>query len=71
MKLKKLFLRVVNHIMGHCRIYRDKDNILRDAITAIGVCHNVTPVIDDGVKTYNAASPDEIALSNENQYKFI
>ena len=33
---------------GGSKSYRDKENIIRDAITAISVCHNVTPVIDDG-----------------------
>jgi phospholipid-translocating ATPase len=33
-----------------------------DAVTAIALCHNVTPVTEDGHLTYQASSPDEIAL---------
>jgi len=33
------------------------------AVTALALCHNVTPVTEeDGTRTYQAASPDEIAL---------
>lgn len=35
---------------------------VRQAITALAICHNVTPVVDEGVRTYQAASPDEMAL---------
>ena len=31
-------------------------------MTALILCHNVTPVIDDGVRVYQASSPDEVAL---------
>jgi len=41
---------------------RDKEVLLRDLITALCVCHNVTPVIEDGNKVYQASSPDEVAL---------
>ncbi len=43
-------------------IRRDKEYILRDLITALCLCHNVTPVIENGTKIYQASSPDEIAL---------
>jgi phospholipid-translocating ATPase len=33
-----------------------------DALLAIGLAHNVTPVDDAGQRTYQAASPDEVAL---------
>jgi phospholipid-translocating ATPase len=37
---------------------------LKDIIIALGLCHNVTP-IDDGIeRTFQASSPDEIALVN-------
>jgi hypothetical protein len=26
---------------------RDKENIIRDAVTALAVCHNVTPCYDE------------------------
>lgn len=42
---------------------REKDSIVRDCINALALCHNVTPVVDkEGVKTFQASSPDEIAL---------
>jgi phospholipid-translocating ATPase len=41
---------------------RDKEAVLRDLITALILCHNVTPVIENGEKFYQASSPDEIAL---------
>lgn len=36
--------------------------MVRDFITALAVCHNVTPSMDNGKKVYQASSPDEIAL---------
>ena len=46
---------------------REKDFILRDAITALAICHNVTPIFEEDnkkmiTKSYQASSPDEIAL---------
>lgn len=36
---------------------------IRDAIKALSLCHNVTPTKDDiGNSTYQASSPDEVAL---------
>lgn len=36
--------------------------LLREAVTAIALCHNVTPAEEDGVHSYQASSPDEVAL---------
>jgi len=44
------------------RFRRNRNSIVRDAITALGLCHNVTPVEEDGVRGYQASSPDEVAL---------
>ena len=44
------------------RFRRNRNNVIRDAITALGLCHNVTPTLEDGVKGFQASSPDEIAL---------
>ena len=47
------------------KIRRKKNKIIRDTITAMLLCNNVTPIIDekDHEKiTYQASSPDEIAL---------
>lgn len=37
---------------------------IRDAIIALGLCHNVTPVFEEGSKdiSYQASSPDEVAI---------
>ena len=43
-------------------IKRDKESLLRDMITALAVCHNVTPVMEDGQRKLQASSPDEVAL---------
>ena len=44
------------------KFQRSKDCMLRDAVTALAVCHNVTPVIDEGKRVFQASSPDEISL---------
>ena len=44
------------------RFRRNRNNIIRDAITALGLCHNVTPVEEDGIRGYQASSPYEVAL---------
>lgn len=41
---------------------RDRYAMVRDFITCLAVCHNVTPSLDNGNKVYQASSPDEIAL---------
>lgn len=33
-----------------------------DLVTTLAICHNVTPTFEDGELTYQAASPDEIAI---------
>uniref|UniRef100_A0A914DHL0 Phospholipid-transporting ATPase n=1 Tax=Acrobeloides nanus TaxID=290746 RepID=A0A914DHL0_9BILA len=35
---------------------------LQAAVEAIALCHNVTPIEENGLVTYQAASPDEVAL---------
>jgi phospholipid-translocating ATPase len=41
---------------------RNKANVVRDALTALSICHNVTPVYEESGKVYQASSPDEVAL---------
>lgn len=41
---------------------RDLGTRVRDLVTTLAICHNVTPTIEDGEITYQAASPDEIAI---------
>ncbi|KZT54722.1 phospholipid-translocating P-type ATPase [Calocera cornea HHB12733] len=42
---------------------RDMSVRVRDVILSLALCHNVTPVNnDDGTVTYQAASPDEVAI---------
>ena len=36
--------------------------MLRDMVTALALCHNVTPVIDEGKKDIQGSSPDEVSL---------
>lgn len=44
------------------KLRRDKDCVVRDLMTALAVCHNVTPIVENGTKVFHASSPDEIAL---------
>lgn len=44
------------------KLRRSRNGIVRDALTALATCHNVTPVYDSGEKSFQAASPDEVAL---------
>lgn len=42
---------------------RDMSSRLRDVVLSLALCHNVTPVTnDDGTITYQASSPDEVAI---------
>lgn len=44
---------------------RDLSSRVKDVVFALGLCHNVTPVTnDDGSITYQASSPDEVAIVN-------
>ena len=47
------------------RIRRQKNKIIRDTITAMVLCNNVTPIVDEedpSQISYQASSPDEVAL---------
>lgn len=39
-----------------------KGKVAKELVLALGLCHNVTPVEEDGVRILQASSPDEIAL---------
>lgn len=42
---------------------RDMASRVKDLVFALALCHNVTPVVnDDGTTTYQASSPDEVAI---------
>lgn len=41
---------------------RNKDLVVRDLVTALCVCHNVTPIVEEEKRSFQASSPDEIAL---------
>jgi phospholipid-translocating ATPase len=41
---------------------RRQEFLQRDLATALILCNNVTPVLDDGIRVLQASSPDEIAL---------
>ncbi|KAK9461708.1 uncharacterized protein V1516DRAFT_622048 [Lipomyces oligophaga] len=53
---------VANSTAQNTRARRDIGLRVRDLVFALAVCHNVTPVTEDGVSSYQAASPDEIAI---------
>ncbi|WFD43664.1 P-type phospholipid transporter [Malassezia psittaci] len=45
--------------------WRDMSSRVFDVVIALALCHNVTPIIDeDGSVTYQASSPDEVAIVN-------
>ena len=53
----------VSEAQGNKRLFkRDKETIIRDVVSAMSLCHNVTPIIENGEKMYQGSSPDEIAL---------
>lgn len=39
-----------------------KEVVVKELITCLALCHNVTPLIEDGERSYQASSPDEITL---------
>ncbi|SCU78365.1 LADA_0A05292g1_1 [Lachancea dasiensis] len=41
---------------------RDMSTRVQDLILALALCHQVTPTFEDGELTYQASSPDEIAI---------
>ncbi|KAI0225427.1 putative aminophospholipid-translocase [Massospora cicadina] len=51
------------HASSHPKSRRDITQRVHDMIEALGVCHNVTPALEeDGGTTYQASSPDEVAI---------
>jgi phospholipid-translocating ATPase len=56
----------MNELVGKVKtkkaVRRGKEVMVRDIITALSLCHNVTPIYEEGVRTWQASSPDEIAL---------
>ncbi|GAA6011603.1 hypothetical protein JCM10207_002676 [Rhodosporidiobolus poonsookiae] len=50
--------------LAQTRGRRDMSSRVKDIVVGLGVCHNVTPVVDeaDGSITYQASSPDEVAI---------
>ncbi|KAK9312563.1 hypothetical protein V1524DRAFT_369308 [Lipomyces starkeyi] len=56
---------VAAYVSGSAQSTRSRRDIgvrVRDLVFALAVCHNVTPVYEDGESSYQAASPDEIAI---------
>lgn len=35
---------------------------MKELVTCLALCHNVTPIMEEGVRSYQASSPDEITL---------
>lgn len=44
---------------------RHKEQIIKDVVNCMALCNNVTPIYTDGVKSFQASSPDEVALVNK------
>jgi len=60
-----LMLYETQNEVNNIRFKRSKDmaNRIKDIVIALALCHNVTPIIsEDGKLTYEASSPDEIAI---------
>lgn len=47
-------------------LMRDKNFVTRDLVSALAICHNVTPTYTNeggnDIKEFMASSPDEVAL---------
>lgn len=52
----------LNTIKKGGKLRRERDFILHDLVLAMALCHNVTPVGEGQDRTFQASSPDEIAL---------
>ena len=53
------------HRKKHKKLRRSRNKIIKDTITSMLLCNNVTPIISNenpDIITYQASSPDEIAL---------
>ena len=54
-----------SHRKKHKKLRRSRNKIIKDTITSMLLCNNVTPIISNenpDIITYQASSPDEIAL---------
>ena len=50
------------------------EKLWRDLITALVLCHNVTPAVEEGERLLQGSSPDEVALvklAEELGYKLL
>ena len=58
--------------VSHQRIRRTVVTRVHEAVKAVALCHNVTPVYEDNMDpdsmTYQASSPDEVIQSNTNKF---
>ena len=55
-----------SHRKKHKKLRRSRNKIIKDTITSMLLCNNVTPIISNenpDIITYQASSPDEIALA--------
>mgnify|MGYP000244673405 CR=1 FL=1 len=56
----------INNSNGKKRNRREQEFVVRDFVTALALCHNVTPTrpdpTDPSVIELQASSPDEVAL---------
>ena len=53
---------LVSSVGAATRTRREIGSRVRDIVLALALCHNVTPSAEEGTTTYQASSPDEIAI---------
>lgn len=52
----------LSHRSANWRKKRNLSQKVYDLLVGLSVCHNVTPINEDGERTYQASSPDEVAI---------
>nr|CAI5820217.1 unnamed protein product [Callosobruchus analis] len=60
--LKSSFYNPEGSGQNSTKFKRSEHTRIKDAVQALALCHNVTPVYERNIVTYQAASPDEVAL---------
>nr|CAH7743293.1 unnamed protein product [Callosobruchus chinensis] len=60
--LKSSFYNPEGSGQNSTKFKRSEHTRIKDAVQALALCHNVTPVYETTDMTYQAASPDEVAL---------
>ena len=50
------------HIQPVVKPIKYRETLIRDVVHCMVLCNNVTPIMNDGEKSFQASSPDEVAL---------